>query len=132
MSHQWYLDNALVAGATDSFLVISKSGNYKVEITGTNGCKIYAGINVVIGLQNYMNKQIISLWPNPIENQFTIHNSLLKIKEIGIFNVLGSCCYKSEIRNSKFEIDVRELPSGIYFVQLIGEKERWVGKFVKE
>ncbi len=29
-------------------------------------------------------------------------------------------------------IDVSKLSAGVYFVQVVGEKERWVGKFVKE
>ena len=48
--------------------------------------------------------------------------------------MLGQVCGQSEIVNRKSEIeaDVSSLPSGIYFVQLITEKERWVGRFVKE
>jgi len=42
ISYQWYFDSTIVSGATDTFLVITKSGNYNVEVTGTNGCKISA------------------------------------------------------------------------------------------
>ena len=56
--------------------------------------------------------------------------------------MLGEVCLQSSIGKhpseidpvgySSYGIDVSELKAGIYFVQVVSEKERWVGKFMKE
>ena len=133
-SYQWYRDSILLNGATDTLLVIHNSGNYNVKVTNENGCKNSAGINVVIGLQNYMSDYVISISPNPVKTKFTLYDLKFTNIHIDIYNIIGQVCQQSEIANRKSvtEVDVSSLPSGIYFVQLIGEKERWVGRFVKE
>ena len=103
-----------------------------MEVTGANGCKTAVGINVIIGLQNYMSDHFVSLFPNPVGDKFTVYGLQFTVSRMEIYDILGQVCQQSEIKNLQSEFDVSSLPSGIYFVQLIGEKERWVGRFVKE
>ena len=132
--YQWYFNNAPISNANDTTLVVTQSGNYNVEVTGSNGCKIAAGINIVLGLQNRAKDHSVSLYPNPAENKLIIDNGELIIERIDIYNTLGMLVLKSSIANrqSETEVDVSGLPAGIYFVQLVGEKERWTGRFVKK
>jgi len=134
VSYQWYRNNVLIAGATDTFLVITQSGNYNVEITNANGCKIAAGINIVLGLQNYMHDPVALLSPNPVKDKFTVYGLPFTVVQAEVYNVLGQVCRQSEITNRKSEIDfdVSSFVPGVYFVHVLGEKERWVGRFVKE
>ena len=77
--------------------------------------------------------------------KFTVYGLQFTVEEADIYNSLGALIRKSNIVNRKsgatfgsIEVDVSNLPPGIYFVQLIGAskgtatEERWTGKFVKE
>jgi hypothetical protein len=138
ISYQWYFNNSPIGGATDTFLVITQSGNYNVQVTNSVGCKTAVGINVVIGLQNYMNDNAVSLSPNPANSQVIIHSTSIPENEtitISIMNVLGKAIalHKSKWRKD-LPIDITNLVPGIYFVQLTRENPNsaWVGRFVKE
>src|SRR4029077_12678464 len=74
-SYQWFDSTALIPGATDNFLSITHGGNYNVQVTNKNGCKIAVGINIVLAMVNYDGDNGISLAPNPATNQLTIHTS---------------------------------------------------------
>src|SRR5205814_3044081 len=108
-----------------------------VEVTGANGCKIAVGINIILGLKNWMNDNGISVWPNPVNEKFTIYDLQITIGRVEIYNILGQLCSKSEIKplinqinqRSEIELDVSFLPSGIYFVRLNTDHESWVGRF---
>src|SRR5262249_35275334 len=64
VSYQWYADTTLIPNATDTFVVISQSGNYNIAVTDTNGCSISVGINIVLGNLSYI-KSHFSMSPNP-------------------------------------------------------------------
>ena len=91
-TYQWYADNTLINGATDTSLVISKGGNYNVQVTNIYGCKVAVGINVVLGILKYSpDNNYISLFPNPATSQLTIHTMSFHNEEVtvSIMNVLG-------------------------------------------
>jgi len=134
VSYQWYIDTTRIIGATDTSLVINSSGNYHVEVTNAQGCKVATGINIIYGLQNYLGNHSISLYPDPAGSELRIKNSELRIEKAEIYNTLGQQCLQSEIKTPQSEIslDVSGLPAGIYFLQLKTEKGRVVRKFIKE
>jgi hypothetical protein len=76
----------------------------------------------------------IFLSPNPATDELTIENSELKIKEIEIYNVLGEKIYSQQqtTNNKQQTVDISQLPSGIYILKVLGEKEERVAKFVKQ
>src|SRR5437588_103464 len=53
-SYQWYDSATLIPAATDTFLVITHSGNYNVQVSNGNGCKVGTGINIVLGVNQFM------------------------------------------------------------------------------
>lgn len=136
ISYQWFYNTSLLSGATTSKLAINNSGNYNVQVANESGCKIAVGINIVLGVQHFMADNSISLYPNPAGNRIIANGLPFAIERIEIYNVLGQPVYieQQETVNKKQEtsIDVSLLPPGVYFIQLIGEKERWQGKFVKK
>lgn len=75
----------------------------------------------------------LRLYPNPVTNELRIQNDELKIDRIEIYNVMGEVC-QSQISNLKpqISVDVSQLPPGIYFIKVQGEKEERVAKFVRQ
>jgi hypothetical protein len=67
------------------------------------------------------------IYPNPASTFLYIESSD-KIKEVRIYNMLGECVLKLEIRNSENQIDVRSLKDGIYFIEVVAEGKIWKDK----
>jgi hypothetical protein len=88
------------------------------------------GVNEIAG-----DNSSILLYPNPVMNELVVGSSEFGDKiELTIFSAVGKKVYK-EHRTSDIghrTISVADLPSGIYFVKVKGEKEERMGKFVKE
>ncbi len=132
-SYQWYDNTTLIPGATDTLLIVTHSGNYNVDVRNEFGCQISVGINIILGLQNYSTDNVISIYPDPAGDKVTI-NGLNAASEaiIDIYDVLGQIVYQSKIENRTSAIDISNLTPGVYFMQAVAERKRWVGRFVKE
>ena len=116
-----------------------------MKATNENNCTIAGSINITItGISNSANN-FISLSPNPAGNELRIKNAELRIEKIEIYNVIGMNVYSNKLQTSNLSegvrspsdkqetvIDVSTLSQGIYFVQVVSENRRWVGRFVKE
>ena len=72
----------------------------------------------------------INISPNPSTDKLSITGFSGK-GEINIYNTVGEKVFKSEIQNPKSEIDIRNLPAGIYFVKVLAEEKMVVKKVVK-
>jgi len=68
VTYQWYLNNALIPGATNSSYPISQNGAYTVSVTDSNGC---SGMSVKYVISNVGVSNVstiagdISVYPNP-------------------------------------------------------------------
>ena len=95
-----------------------------------------AKLSGVVGINDINPENFVSLFPNPVTNELVVNSSEFgDKKEIEIYNLLGEKVYSRQPQTSNFKpqtVDVSQLPSGIYFVKLKGEKEERVAKFVKQ
>ncbi|NVO02900.1 MAG: T9SS type A sorting domain-containing protein [Bacteroidetes bacterium] len=74
----------------------------------------------------------LSIYPNPANNLITIETPVEgKTGTIIILNVNGQKLITKQLTTFKSEIDVSDLPSGIYFVRVINKKSESFGKFIK-
>lgn len=72
----------------------------------------------------------LSIYPNPTSHQLTIINNSLVINEINIIDLTGKMI-KTTKQNTN-TINVADLPSGIYFIELITNNKIITKKFVKQ
>ena len=142
-SYQWYDNTTLIPGATDTFLVITHSGNYNVAVHNESGCFISVGINIVAGIQNYTVSNLFSLSPNPASTQLTIHYSSSVISGnavISIINVLSQTVLSNSLPFGEGRggadrgevLDISNLSAGMYFLQLKTESSIDAKRFIKE
>ena len=139
-SYQWYFNTNLINGATDYFYVASSSGDYNVVATDANGCEVEAAIfNVVASLQSTVDRGLLTIFPNPVEDKFTMHNAQCMMRtaiEISIYNVLGEKVYlpvdRIPIAIGMLTVDCRHLPSGIYYLEITAGEKTFRTKFVKK
>jgi hypothetical protein len=76
----------------------------------------------------------LKLFPNPASNSITIEHPVTGQKIDGIFTIYGNAgqqVMRQKANGLKSEIDVADLPSGVYFVKLDSNNKITSGKFVK-
>jgi PKD repeat protein len=101
--------------------VVFKQAGFTINVIGTS---IITDINEVIDV----NTEFL-IYPNPTSHQLTIVSEL-ELNQINILNITGQ---KVKTITTQFNtIDVSELPSGIYFIELITDEKTITQKFVKE
>ena len=126
-----FFSNAL----TDTLHLVQNSnplnyyGYYFVDDVNVHCCTCDS---VNIGVTELDNEENIQVYPNPVENELRITNYELGIKEVKLYNVMGEMVLKKEIKNKEIEIDVGDLPKGMYFLQVKNEKGIFNKKIIKE
>jgi len=78
-SYQWYFNNTLIKGATDTIYIATENGNYNIAVRDTNGCSFSTGINIILGIHDGFEAialNSVCLYPNPAEKslQFTVYS----------------------------------------------------------
>jgi len=136
-SYQWQLNAVDIPGATDQSYTVQQSGTYTVIITDANGCKNSFSTYVLIsGITDANGDADISIFPNPAGDVLYIQSSSIQLNEataISIINVLGQNVLKENVQwKNEVLLDVKNLPSGIYFVKVENDKEKFSARFVKE
>ena len=78
--------------------------------------------------ENYLDTKI---YPNPVDNILNI-NTEEEIQSISIYNVLSVKVMEITINNKEAVIDLSDLESGLYFVEIIGKNEKSIKTFIKK
>jgi hypothetical protein len=123
-AYQWYLNNAIIPGATSQNYIPLQNGNYQVIITNAGGCKstlsaVYAVSNTGITM---LQNQSFSLYPNPTDGIINIKN----INEyndfiVMVIDITGKKCF--EKANEK-QIDISSLDNGMYFLEIFSQNKK--------
>ena len=85
-----------------------------------------AGVHELAPLQ-------VSIYPNPATDKIAIEISgNPKQSSLSIVNIEGQQLLTRQITEPQTQIDISNLPSGVYFVRVISERTVEVGKIIKE
>ncbi len=90
------------------------------------------------GINTFADQNLeLNIYPNPANNQITIHTSYFLNKEVNVsvLNVLGQTASPPALLQRRGEdtvIDVSKLSAGMYFLQIKSESKSVVARFVKE
>jgi hypothetical protein len=127
VQYQW-LDcnaNTPVAGATSQTFLPSANGSYAVVVTNANCTDTSSCVLVVsVGMNTLETGNVFSVMPNPVENVFMLKATHpLQQAVFTITDVQGRVVYALANQNgSAFAIDVQQLESGMYILQ-VAEKD---------
>lgn len=120
-AYQWFLDNQPVSGATSATLTIAQSGNYCVEATFTNGCKVRSAcqFQVFTGINGLQETIYLNVWPNPARSELVVdlgHAGL--VEKVVIQNVLGQAVAEVLMNDGDtvYTLPVKQLADGVYTV----------------
>lgn len=137
-SYQWYYNGSLISGATDYYYVGQVSGDYNVVATDNNGCEVEAVIFDVLLSSNTLENEpnALMIYPNPADDQLNFSCRSITEKEVNIsvVDVLGKKCIvpSAHCRLPDCTVDISQLSSGIYFLQVSDNEKTIRAKFVKQ
>ncbi len=117
-SYQWYRNNQIINGATDSTYQVTQSGDYTVMVSDTNGCTKMSDPFVfdISDIENASFANKIKVYPNP--TFATINIASPKPVTIEIFSIEGKKIFSKE-KTSR--VDMSSYPDGLYIMRILGE-----------
>jgi hypothetical protein len=124
------------AGEADfTSVALSPSGKpFVAYVDGKNSYKATVmKYDTAFGGINEKKESMLSIYPNPAKKNITVHLSgAIKKSNLSIVNAQGQELIIRQITESKTQIDISNLPGGVYIVQLTNDNTVELGKFVKE
>ena len=100
------------------------------------GCDTVSGYNYVCdyGIEEAINLADFNIYPNPTSGNFVISSDKFIMKgNVEILNILGETVFKENISNeSKIEISLKNVSSGIYFVKVFDGEVSFCKKLIVE
>ena len=78
--------------------------------------------------ENYLETK---MYPNPVENILTI-NAEEEIQQICVYNVLSVKVMEMVINNKEAQLDLSNLESGMYLIEILGKNEKSIKTFIKK
>jgi hypothetical protein len=123
------------SGTEDGLFSIYFSNADTGYVTGIFGTIIKTSVGGTFpvgtaGLSNTSNR--LNIYPNPSSGAFTIETSEISgHDQLSILNSGGTNLFTCQITGPKTQIDVTNLPGGVYFVRLTNDKLVVTGKYVK-
>ena len=104
---------------------------------------VYDGKWNILGVEEFWILDFgFRIYPNPSDGKFIVEITNLqgfknleglKNYDLKIYNVLGQIVFQTfNIQHSTFNIDLREVPKGLYFLQIVSDKEVMNKKIVVE
>ncbi len=114
VTYQWYLNTIAIPGATTTTLKPFVNGSYRVRVTDPNNCSAYSIEQNIynVGVTN-INATDIAVYPNPATTTLRITAPVSVTAQIS--GIDGKTIL---IQPNAEQINIAELPSGLYLLQL--------------
>jgi len=92
------------------------------------------GLIVMTGLQEVspVNHNIFNVYPNPSASLVTIQMyDRSNLQTVKIFNAYGQLLQTIQVNNDKTQLDVQSWQTGMYYIEVLSEKEKQTKSFIK-
>lgn len=133
-TYQWYdcSTNILVPGAINAEFTPIVNGSYYAEIS-KGGCVENTNCYTVtsIGLNELTNFPQVRLFPNPAQNEIRV-TSEKTIQQISLFNQMGQMVFAATIFSTTANINIEQLPSGVYEAVVYSDSFQQSIRIIKE
>lgn len=143
---QWYQDNEILVGETEKFYCAMEDGAYTLEVTDPEtGCiNIYTETVVFdedaecfVGTEDLASSWNLEVYPNPAFDYLNVSFELQGSQDfsVSVYDLLGKRHYfqtADQVGNASNDlvIDLNDLASGMYLLEIKSREERLTHKFV--
>lgn len=109
----------------------AEEGDYEITLYIENNIRSWDQITQVVNVQEILtisenNNENIALYPNPAND--LVHIKGIENASITILNTIGQVILKA---NNTTQIDISNIPNGIYLVRIETEKDRYFKRVIK-
>lgn len=114
---------------------IDSDGFYDIVVGNRRGGLAFYSTDIknpTIPTEDIELTQHIEVYPNPASDKLSLQSEISSTLDLFITNVDGKIVFVDANRNANESIDISSLQSGIYFIEIISDKVRYVSRFVKE
>lgn len=131
--NQWYLNGAIVPGATGQTYITSQNGNYSLIVT-VGSCSS-SSVNKTIldtGLEDFDLKSNLVLFPNPTSGDVSI--TLANTEDaitVKVYNSTGQFIKTVSVTNENNVVDLQNETSGIYLLEFSLKQHKAFLKVIK-
>ncbi|MFD1553334.1 T9SS type A sorting domain-containing protein [Putridiphycobacter roseus] len=134
-TYQWLDCNngsAPIAGETGQTYIASVNGDYACEVTKNNCTEVSPCVRIgSLGLENETTP--FSIYPNPSNGTFNVVlNEVLENTLVNITNVAGQVIYSSSINQTNNTIELTNIETGIYYIQVSNNNGSTVKSIIVE
>jgi len=115
---------------------ITEIGSYNIEFLDANGCPYTETLRVfeapsedcLSSTKDQFNGIDINIYPNPASEYLIVESlgSSQESLELELTDAQGQAIYSTLIKESKFQIDISTLPTGVYVTKINSEKSNEV------
>ena len=138
LTYKWKKNGNYISLATNANYTATTAGNYRIEVTNSNGCsKTSASVTVTVPCregENIFNHEFaVSISPNPSSGDFVfeIKGGTSGDISIEVFDPIGKLVLSETNLDSQFIIRNPQLGSGIYSAVITSGEQRKEVKIVK-
>ncbi len=110
------------------------SGVYHVVISDANGCRVQDSVIVdFISATRDVLTQELQFYPNPVSQKLSYSTEMQVLQgiKVDISDSMGHSVFTEKINQHYSEVDVSDLPDGIYFLRLSNGSKVVQKKFIK-
>ncbi len=134
-SYQWYdCDTDMpISGATNQSFTPTANGNYAVEvISGTcterSDCLSFN----TLGLDSFSEEEV-NVFPNPVKTDLHIESTIRNQDlQINLYDLSGKLILNTMSSNELTSLNLKDIPQGIYFLNVLSSEKTGTYKIVKE
>ena len=116
--NQWYLEQKQLEGAAEPVHTVRAKGNYAVQILDEFGCDSQLSDYLFVDYTSVLQLEAhLIAYPNPTTGLITIAGLPNAETDLTVFDSVGKLVARKRIVGSDSNIDISDLPSGIYFLK---------------
>jgi hypothetical protein len=125
--------NAIIVGETGQSFTPTANGNYAVRVEdGVNSVLSNCLVVNVTDVAVVTDALGIHCYPNPTTGLLQIERDHTDLLEIQVFDYLGRVLWTQKTRETKFNLDLKAYPSGVYTIQFKNATKSISQKIIKE
>lgn len=131
--YQWYLSGNPISNAVGLSTSITGVGSYTLVVTDQFGCEYpSSAISFAVGLEQQQ-LPTWSIYPNPADNKVNVQvNNGFEVKQLVVTDMTGRVIHVIPVSKQLYQIEIQDWPSGVYFVQIVGDNTTYTKRMVKK
>jgi len=131
--NQWYLNGNPIVGSTGNSTPITTVGSYTLVVVDEFGCEYpSSAIAFAVGIEQQQ-LPTWSVYPNPADNKVNVQvNNGFDVRKLVVTDMTGRVIHTIATSKQLYVLDIQDWPSGVYFVQIVGDQATYAKRLIKK